>query len=199
MSIWIRRAYEAPTRNDGYRILEDRVWPCGVSKEDLEIDEWDHDLAPTTKLRRWFDHDPEKWEEFQPRYFDEPQEKASSIRPLLDRIRRGWVTLVFGARDTQHNQAVALRSLLENSASRRDRNANHGGSERRECCRQRIGLIWPWESPGATRKPRLSARRAERTRLERFGSSDRSDAGSRRRASPRTRPSRPAGRARHHL
>jgi uncharacterized protein YeaO (DUF488 family) len=118
MRIWVRRAYEAPTRNDGYRILVDRVWPRGVSREDLELDEWDRDLAPSTKLRKWFDHDPARWEEFQRRYFDELRRKKDPIRRILDRIRRGRVTLVFGARDTDHNQAVALRTFLEKRASR---------------------------------------------------------------------------------
>ena len=118
MRIWVRRAYEAPTRNDGYRILVDRVWPRGVSREDLELDEWDRDLAPSTKLRKWFDHNPARWEGFQRRYFDELRSKKDPIRRLLDRIRRGRVTLVFGARDTDHNQAVALRTFLEKRASR---------------------------------------------------------------------------------
>ena len=118
MRIWVRRAYEAPTRNDGYRILVDRVWPRGVSREDLELDEWDRDLAPSTKLRKWFDHDPARWEEFQRRYFDELRRKKDPIQRILDRIRRGRVTLVFGARDTDHNQAVALRTFLEKRASR---------------------------------------------------------------------------------
>jgi uncharacterized protein YeaO (DUF488 family) len=120
MRIWVRRAYEAPTRNDGYRILVDRVWPRGVSREDLELDEWDRDLAPSTQLRKWFDHDPARWKGFQRRYFDELRRKKDPIRRLLDRIRRGRVTLVFGARDTDHNQAVALRTFLEKRASRDD-------------------------------------------------------------------------------
>lgn len=118
MSIWIRRAYEAPTRNDGYRILVDRVWPRGVSKEELELDEWDRELAPSTKLRKWFGHDPARWEEFQRRYFDELRRKRDPVRRLLDRMRRGRVTLVFGARDSDHNQAVALRTFLEKQIGR---------------------------------------------------------------------------------
>lgn len=118
MRIWLRRAYEAPTRNDGYRVLVDRVWPRGVSRERLELDEWDRDLAPSTRLRKWFDHDPERWEEFQRRYFDELRGRKEPVRRLLDRISRGRVTLVYGARDKEHNQAVALRSFLEKSARR---------------------------------------------------------------------------------
>jgi uncharacterized protein YeaO (DUF488 family) len=113
VSIWIRRAYEAPTRNDGYRVLVDRVWPRGVSREALEIEEWLRDLAPSTRLRQWFDHDPARWEEFQRRYVQELRGKEGPIRGLLERIQRGRVTLVYGARDPDHNNAVALRAFLE--------------------------------------------------------------------------------------
>jgi uncharacterized protein YeaO (DUF488 family) len=113
MSICIRRAYEAPTRNDGYRILIDRVWPRGVSRGELEIDDWTRDLAPSTRLRKWFDHDPARWEEFKHRYFQELRGKKGTIRGLLERIERGRVTLVYGARDPDHNNAVALRAFLE--------------------------------------------------------------------------------------
>lgn len=118
MSIWVRRAYEAPTRSDGYRVLVDGVWPRGVSKEDLEIDEWSRDLAPSTRLRQWFDHDPARWEEFQRRYFQELREKEGPIRGLVERILRGRVTLVYGARDPDHNNAVALRVFLEKRVHR---------------------------------------------------------------------------------
>jgi uncharacterized protein YeaO (DUF488 family) len=118
VSIWIRRAYEEPTRNDGYRVLVDRVWPRGVSKEELEIDDWIRDLAPSTRLRQWFDHDPARWEEFQRRYFQELRGKEGAIRDLLERIQRGRVTLVFGARDPDHNNAVALRAFLEKRMGR---------------------------------------------------------------------------------
>jgi uncharacterized protein YeaO (DUF488 family) len=118
VSIWIRRAYEEPTRNDGYRVLVDRVWPRGVSREELEIDEWIRDLAPSTRLRRWFDHDPARWEEFRRRYFQELRGKEGTIRGLLERIQRGRVTLVYGARDPDHNNAVALRAFLEKRIGR---------------------------------------------------------------------------------
>jgi uncharacterized protein YeaO (DUF488 family) len=119
--IWIRRAYEPPTRNDGYRILVDRVWPRGISKEDLAIDEWRRDLAPSTQLRKWFDHDPERWEVFQQRYFRELRQKSSALRELFERVERGRVTLVFGARDPAHNNAVALRRFLEEEIARKRR------------------------------------------------------------------------------
>jgi uncharacterized protein YeaO (DUF488 family) len=118
MSIWVRRAYEAPTRNDGYRVLVDGVWPRGVSREDLEIDDWMRDLAPSKRLRQWFDHDPARWETFQRRYFQELRGKEEAVRGLLDRIQRGRVTLVYGARDRDHNNAVALRAFLEKRIQR---------------------------------------------------------------------------------
>jgi uncharacterized protein YeaO (DUF488 family) len=84
-----------------------------VSREELEIDEWIRDLAPSTRLRQWFDHDPARWEEFQRRYFQELRGKEGPLRGLLERIQRGRVTLVYGARDPDHNNAVALRAFLE--------------------------------------------------------------------------------------
>jgi uncharacterized protein YeaO (DUF488 family) len=111
--IWTRRAYEPPRRNDGYRVLVDRVWPRGVSKEELAIDEWRRDLSPSRQLRKWFDHDPERWEGFQRRYARELQKKSDAVRELVDRVERGRVTLVYGARDTDHNNAIALRAFLE--------------------------------------------------------------------------------------
>jgi uncharacterized protein YeaO (DUF488 family) len=121
VSIWVRRAYEAPTRNDGVRVLVDRVWPRGVSREELEIDEWIRDLAPSTRLRQWFDHDPARWEEFQRRYFQELRGKEGPLRGLLERIQRGRVTLVYGARDPDYNNAVALRAFLEKRIRRDSR------------------------------------------------------------------------------
>jgi len=113
MSIWIRRAYEAPTHNDGYRVLVDRVWPRGVTKKALEIDAWMRDIAPSTSLRKWFDHKPTRWAEFQRRYFRELRRHEEALCELAERVRSGTrVTLVFGARDTEHNNAVAIRNFL---------------------------------------------------------------------------------------
>lgn len=111
--IWIRRAYEPPTRNDGYRVLVDRVWPRGVSQQALAIDAWRRDLSPSTRLRKWFDHDPERWEGFQRRYVRELRKRSGAVRELFDRVARGRVTLVYGARDADHDDAVALRAFLE--------------------------------------------------------------------------------------
>lgn len=114
MSIWIRRAYEPPTRNDGCRVLIDRLWPRGISKEDLAVDVWLREIAPSTALRKWFDHDPAKWEGFQTRYFRELRRNEEALKDLRERLQRGGrVTLVYGARDTEHNDAVALRTFLQ--------------------------------------------------------------------------------------
>lgn len=119
MDVRVKRAYAQPARNDGFRALVDRVWPRGVRKEDARIDAWWKAVAPSTRLRKWFGHDPERWEEFQRRYFaeldemaDEKAEEDGALAELLSRARRGRVTLVYGARDEEHNNAVALRSYL---------------------------------------------------------------------------------------
>jgi uncharacterized protein YeaO (DUF488 family) len=119
MSIQIRRAYDPPGQGDGYRVLVDRVWPRGVSKDDLDLDEWRKEIAPSTRLRKWFGHDPERWREFQKRYFVELEGKQDSVRELVKRARKGRVTLVYGARDPDHNQAVALSTYLRARAAGR--------------------------------------------------------------------------------
>lgn len=111
--IWLRRAYEQPTRNDGYRVLVDRIWPRGVSKDDAAIDHWARALAPSDDLRTWFGHEPQRWDEFQRRYRAELETHDDALDALLDRVAQGRVTLVYGARDQQHNNAVVLRDVLE--------------------------------------------------------------------------------------
>jgi uncharacterized protein YeaO (DUF488 family) len=112
MAIQVRRAYDPPGRGDGYRVLVDRVWPRGVSKDALKLDEWQKEIAPSTRLRKWFGHDPERWKGFQERYFAELEENQDSIQELVKRARSGRITLVYGARDPDHNQAVALSTYL---------------------------------------------------------------------------------------
>jgi uncharacterized protein YeaO (DUF488 family) len=113
----IKRAYEEPSRSDGYRVLVDRLWPRGVKKEALRIDLWAKDLAPSTALRRWFGHDPDRFEEFARRYQAELRAgPARSLRAeLTRRAAHGTVTLVHGARDEEHNDAVVLRHLIEDA------------------------------------------------------------------------------------
>jgi uncharacterized protein YeaO (DUF488 family) len=114
--IWIRRAYEPPSPVDGRRVLVDRLWPRGINKSQLHIDAWVRALGPTDELRRWLGHDPAKWVEFRARYRRELDDAtgaaALELADLVDHIRSRRVTLVFGARDTQHNNAVALREYL---------------------------------------------------------------------------------------
>ncbi len=113
MGIQIKRVYEEPTRDDGRRILIDRLWPRGLPKQHARIDEWLKDLAPSTELRRWFAHDPHKWAEFEQRYFGELDAKGELVEQIVEETRRqGRVTLLYGARDTLHNNAVALRDYI---------------------------------------------------------------------------------------
>lgn len=116
--IKLKRAYDPPSRDDGVRILVDRIWPRGVKKDELALDRWEKELAPSTELRTWFSHDPARWDEFQDRYRQELS--ALPLQPALDQIaeqaRQGRVTLVYSARDTEHNQAVALKAYLDERA-----------------------------------------------------------------------------------
>lgn len=112
MSLAIKRAYEPAAASDGERILVDRLWPRGLSKEAAAIDQWVRDVAPSTALRRWFAHDPAKWSEFKRRYFAELRAADAAVRDLAGRAQRHRVTLVYGAKDELHNDAVALREYL---------------------------------------------------------------------------------------
>lgn len=114
MDIRCKRAYDEPAANDGYRVLVDRIWPRGVSKDELALDAWTKELAPSTELRKWFGHDPERWDAFRARYFAELDERREAVADLLEQVGNGRLTLVYGAKDTKHNQAVALRAYLQN-------------------------------------------------------------------------------------
>jgi uncharacterized protein YeaO (DUF488 family) len=111
--IYLRRAYEPPGPNDGQRILVDRVWPRGVSKEEAQLSSWQRDAAPSNELRRWFGHDPARWDEFRKRYRAELDAHPDVLQPILDALKKGDVTLVYGARDEEHNQALALKQFLD--------------------------------------------------------------------------------------
>lgn len=108
----LKRAYEPAAPTDGRRILVDRLWPRGLSKERVAIDDWMKDLAPSTELRRWFAHDPRKWPEFRRRYTRELRAHSDLVSRLAALARRRRVTLVFGARDEQHNEAVVLAGVI---------------------------------------------------------------------------------------
>ncbi len=113
-TVSIRRAYDEPAAADGYRVLVDRVWPRGRRKEELALDEWAKELAPSTALRKWFAHDPERWDEFNKRYREEldTPETRQRLRALIEAAGSRRITLVYSARDEQHNQAVVLRGIL---------------------------------------------------------------------------------------
>ena len=111
-NIRIKRAYEEPDREDGKRILVDRLWPRGLTKEKAKVDLWLKDLAPSTELREWFAHDPDKWAEFQSRYREELKRNKEQVSLLRREAAKGTVTLVYGAKDQQHNEAVILQKLL---------------------------------------------------------------------------------------
>jgi uncharacterized protein YeaO (DUF488 family) len=110
--IRVKRVYEPAAPDDGARFLVERLWPRGVKKEALPLDGWLRDVAPSTALRQWFGHDPSRWEEFQRRYAAELDTRPEAWRPLLEAARRGPVTLLYSARDQEHNNAVALQRYL---------------------------------------------------------------------------------------
>jgi uncharacterized protein YeaO (DUF488 family) len=116
-TIHLKRAYEEPSRSDGLRILVERLWPRGLSKERAAVDVWLKDIAPSPGLRRWFGHDPAKWEEFQKRYWTELEANPDAVTDLRRRIREGPVTFVYAARDEQHNGALALKEYLRRHPS----------------------------------------------------------------------------------
>ena len=111
--ILTKRAYEPAHKNDGARFLVERLWPRGMKKEVLQVEAWLKAVAPSTKLRQWFQHDPAKWPEFRKRYSRELENNPEAWQPLLDHARRGVVTLVYSAHDEKHNNAVALKEFLE--------------------------------------------------------------------------------------
>ncbi len=111
------RVYDLDTTDRGYRVLVDRLWPRGVSKHQVRIDEWAKDLAPSTDLRKWFDHDNRKWAAFKAKYRNELEEKADRLEELRKKARRRKVLLLYAAKDTEHNQAVVLKEVLEDGQS----------------------------------------------------------------------------------
>lgn len=118
MSTRLKRAYEEPEPGDGFRILVDRLWPRGVSKDVARIDLWLKDIAPSTSLRKWFGHEPTKWPEFKDRYFAELDNNPVAVEQLAGHMRQGTVTLVYGAKDKEHNHAVALLEYLSATRAR---------------------------------------------------------------------------------
>jgi uncharacterized protein YeaO (DUF488 family) len=113
MAIKIKRAYAEPAKSDGTRILVDRLWPRGLTKEKAHVDLWLKEVAPSNELRKWFAHDPKKWPEFQARYKDELKSQHQALDLLEEKSAKGLVTLIFAAKDEQHNEAVVLQRLIQ--------------------------------------------------------------------------------------
>ena len=118
MVIKLKRAYEAPESDDGFRVLVDRLWPRGVSIGEARIDLWLKEIGPSTELRKWFDHDPSKWATFRARYLRELKSRPAPVAQLMEHVRNGTVTLVYGAKDHMHNNAVALKEFIESNRIR---------------------------------------------------------------------------------
>lgn len=111
--IKIKRAYQTTEAKDGFRILVDRLWPRGISKEKAKLDLWLKDIAPSNELRKWFAHDPKRWKEFQTKYKEELKDKKDLLKEIKDKEKEeSTITLVYGAKDEEHNNAVVLRDLL---------------------------------------------------------------------------------------
>ena len=109
----IKRVYESPKRDDGVRFLVERLWPRGIKKEELKMKAWLKEVSPSPELRKWYAHDVTKWEEFQKRYRKELQSNADALAPLLATAKDGNVTLLYSAKDTEHNSALVLKEFLE--------------------------------------------------------------------------------------
>lgn len=112
MSVSLKRAYESAAKTDGVRVLVDRLWPRGIKKSEADIDHWMKDVAPSTELRKWFGHEPEKWAEFQKKYRAELK-KNSALSEIIALSRQGHITLIYAAKDELHNQAVVLKEVIE--------------------------------------------------------------------------------------
>ena len=116
--IQIKRVYEAPDSSDGFRILVDRLWPRGLSKADAKVGFWTKEISPSTKLRQWYNHDPQKWSEFKSRYFAELGAKLEKVEELLGYLRTGPVTFVYSSKEQRLNNAVALKEYIESMTQR---------------------------------------------------------------------------------
>jgi uncharacterized protein YeaO (DUF488 family) len=111
--IQTKRVYDAEEKSDGARFLVDHLWPRGIRKDALHFESWLKEVGPSDELRKWFHHDADKWKEFQRRYFAELNQKPENLQPILDAAKQGDVTLLFSSRETEHNNAVALKTYLE--------------------------------------------------------------------------------------
>jgi uncharacterized protein YeaO (DUF488 family) len=132
MDVRLKRVYEPAAPADGYRVLIDRLWPRGVSRARAALDDWERELPPSAELRRWFNHDPDRFEEFRRRYIDELRHHRPRIGKLRRRAREGTVTLVYSARDTEHNDAVVLAEVLRRGLPKAPNPAAEGASDARD-------------------------------------------------------------------
>jgi uncharacterized protein YeaO (DUF488 family) len=118
MDVRLKRAYEPASASDGYRVLIDRLWPRGVSREQARLDAWERELAPSTKLRQWFGHEPSRFDQFRQRYIEELRQQRPRLTELRRRARDGTLTLVYAAHDSEHNDAVVLATVLRRGLPR---------------------------------------------------------------------------------
>jgi uncharacterized protein YeaO (DUF488 family) len=135
MDIRLKRAYVLPSKEDGLRLLVERLWPRGLTKEKAGIDEWFRDIAPSATLRKWYGHDPEKWPDFRRRYLEELRDNPAEVERLRARLKEGAVTFVYAAKDETRNSAVVLKAYLEKKgrgpgAGRPTRGARRGSRRR---------------------------------------------------------------------
>jgi uncharacterized protein YeaO (DUF488 family) len=129
--ITLKRAYDAVSRTDGTRFLVERLWPRGISKATLRVEAWLKEVGPSTGLRKWFNHDPDKWDDFRGRYFRELASRPEAWQPIVAAARHGRVTLVYSSRDRQHNNAVALQEFLRRKIRRPSRSKRSRAAHRR--------------------------------------------------------------------
>lgn len=122
MDVRLKRVYEPAASSDGYRVLIDRLWPRGVSRQRAQLDAWERELSPSTELRRWFGHEPSRFQEFRRRYTEELRQQRPRIAGLRRRAREGTITLVYSAHDAEHNDAVVLAAVLRRGLPTRARN-----------------------------------------------------------------------------
>jgi uncharacterized protein YeaO (DUF488 family) len=116
--IKVERIYNNPKGNNTFRILVDRLWPRGLSKEEVKVDLWQKGIAPSNSLRKWFSHDERKWDEFKARYFEELEENSESVNTIIGKMKRGSITLLYGAKEEKFNNAIALKEYLEEKIKR---------------------------------------------------------------------------------
>jgi len=119
--IKIKRVYDQSSQDDGKRILIDRLWPRGLKKEDAQIDEWLKEIAPSNELRKWFNHDPNKWSEFKKKFFTELLGKRDMVEGIINTARKGTVTLLFGSKEERFNNAVALKEYIDSRMNASER------------------------------------------------------------------------------